>query len=301
MSHLAVVVVNYASHDLLATHLVPVARVLPGATVVVVDNFSSADEQRHVRDLCAEHGWTPVLLEQNLGFGTGVNRAVAALDAGPTHLLLLNPDATIDADSVSLMVDHVEAHPLDLVAPTVLRPDGAVWATGTDLDLETGSMLSWHRRTGTPDPARVQPWLSGACLLMRRDLWDRIGGFDDDYFLYWEDVDLSRRVLEAGGSVAVVPGATAVHDEGGTHRGPDGGGRAKSPTYYYFNSRNRLLFAAKHLSGSRRRRWSLTAPRASYQILLRGGRRQFAHPRSSLVPAMRGTLDGWRAMRRHRP
>ena len=299
MSHVAVVVVNYGSHDLLARHLVETAGSLPGCSVVVVDNFTTLDERRQVECLCAEHGWTSLLLDDNLGFGSGMNKAVASLGPGPTHVLLLNPDATVDQPSVEAMVEHVDQHPLTLVAPTVIRPDGSIWSTGVDLDLLSGDMRGWQRRTGEHDPALVQPWLSGACLLLRRDLWDRVGGFDDDFFLYWEDVDLSRKVLEAGGAVAVVPGATAVHDEGATHREADLQ-RAKSPTYYYYNTRNRLLFAAKHLPRRQLLRWCLTSPAAGYQILLRGGRRQLTQPRSSLVPAMRGTFAGLRLVRRHR-
>ncbi len=292
---LAVVVVNYGSSDLLAHNLTSVGGELPGATVVVVDNFTTPEEQARVRDLAARHGWQTLLLEENVGFGSGMNRAVETLGPACTHLLLLNPDATLDRPSVEAMLAHVDEHPRALVAPTVRRPDGSTWSTGVDLDLETGEMRGWHRREGPPDLARVQPWLSGACLLLRRELWERIGGFDDDYFLYWEDVDLSRRVLESGGSVAVVPGATAVHDEGATHR-EEGADRAKSPTYYYYNTRNRLLFAAKHLSPDRQRRWRRSAARAGYQILLRGGRRQFARPGRSIVPALRGTVDGLRAV-----
>ena len=292
---LGVVVVNYGSSDLLAQNLATVSSALAGARVVVVDNFTTRAEQARVRDLAEEHGWTALLLEENVGFGAGVNRAVASLGPEDSHLLLLNPDATVDAASVEAMLAHVEQHPLDLVAPTVRRPDGSTWSTGVDLDLATGEMRGWQRREGPPDPTRVQPWLSGACLLLRRDLWDRIGGFDDDYFLYWEDVDLSHRVLEVGGSVAVVDGATAVHDEGATHR-DEGEDRAKSPIYYYYNTRNRLLFASKHLSPDQQRRWRRSAAAAGYEILLRGGRRQFARPGRSLLPALRGTVDGLRSV-----
>lgn len=132
--------------------------------------------------------------------------------------------------------------------------------------------------------------------MVHLDLWRRVGGFDPDYFLYWEDVDLCRRVVEAGGRVSVDETAVVTHAEGGTH-GHTGSARTKSPIYYYYNIRNRMLYAAKHLPPAGRRRWALTSPWVAYQVLLQGGRRQFAHPRKSLWPALRGVLDGLRCGR----
>jgi N-acetylglucosaminyl-diphospho-decaprenol L-rhamnosyltransferase len=297
---LAIVVINYGSSALLAQNLVTVAQDLPGARVVVVDNRTSGEESRRVGELCRAQHWQALLLDENTGFGGGINIAVAtSLTSEIRYLMLLNPDATIDAASVQRLLDHVAAHPLDLVAPRIVTPTGKHWAAGADLLLEHGEMRSWLKRTGELDPVREQPWLSGACLMLSRELWARTGGFDDDYFLYWEDVDFSRRALDAGAELVVDPLATAVHDEGSTHRG-DTTPRAKSPIYYYYNTRNRLLFAAKHLGLEDQRRWRRSAPAVGYQILLQGGRRQLTNPRRTLIPAVRGTIDGLRLMRQQR-
>jgi N-acetylglucosaminyl-diphospho-decaprenol L-rhamnosyltransferase len=296
---LAIVVVNYGSHDLLERNLATVSQHSPEAQVIVVDNYTSLEERQQVRNLCARHGWHALLMDDNLGFGTGVNRAVAELGATVCHLLLLNPDATITPDALQRLRRHVAEHPMDLVAPTVRAPDGTHWSSGTDLYLDRGESRSWQRREADLDLGQVQPWLSGACLMLGRALWDRVGGFDDDYFLYWEDVDFSRRVQEAGGRLVVDPEAVATHDEGATHRG-DTAARAKSSTYYYYNTRNRLLFAAKHLAPADQRRWRRTAAVMGYRILLQGGRRQLAHPTRTIVPALRGTYDGLRLMRARR-
>ena len=141
-------------------------------------------------------------------------------------------------------------------------------------------------------------WVSGACFMVSDQLWTKVGGFDDDYFLYWEDVDLCAKVQAAGGTVGIIRGATAVHDPGQTHTAP--GARAKSSTYYYFNIRNRAVFGAKWLSDEGRLQWQRTAPRAAYQVILRGGRRQLLRPFSPLTAAWRGLLDGRRASRRLR-
>lgn len=292
LDRLAVVVVSYGSHGLLESGLAEVAAALSPALTVVVDSLTTTAERARVRALGAEHGWLVVSPDRNTGFGAGCNLGVAtARRAGATRFLLLNPDATITRRSVELLHEQVDADPLTLAAPTVLRPDGSVWSAGVDLDLDRGDMRAWRHRASSP-AMRTIPWVTGACLLVDEALWDAVGGFDEEYFLYWEDVDLSARVAAVGGTVAVVPGATAVHAEGGT-QGTTSGVRAKSTTYYYFNIRNRLLFAAKHLAPEDVRRWRRTSLGASYRILLRGGRRQLLRP-APWWAAWRGLRDGRR-------
>jgi hypothetical protein len=107
-------------------------------------------------------------------------------------------------------------------------------------------------------------------------------------------VDFSRRVIAAGGSLHVVDEATAVHDEGGT-QGRAVAERAKSEAYYYYNIRNRLLFAVKHLDDEGIRRWRRGAWLSAREVLLRGGRHQFLRPWVPLRAAYRGVRDGMRA------
>lgn len=130
--------------------------------------------------------------------------------------------------------------------------------------------------------------------MVGRELWEELGGFDEEYFLYWEDVDLSVRATRIGAALIVETGATAVHDEGGTQHGHE----QKSDLYYYFNIRNRLLFAARNLPPADIRRWLRSTPAESWQILLRGGRRQFLRRTGPWRAALRGTRDGRRYARR---
>jgi N-acetylglucosaminyl-diphospho-decaprenol L-rhamnosyltransferase len=286
----AIVVVNYGPPHLLLDNLTVVAQSLAPAEVVVVDNFSTGAARDAVRELCEVEGWRGVFPEQNTGFGTGCNLgADAAIAAGADTLLFLNPDASLDRKAAELLLAALDDDVL--VAPTLLRPDGSVASAGVDLDLASGEMRRWTRRTDRR-PDAVLPWVSGACFALTVSLWRRAGGFDDDYFLYWEDVDLCARVQAVGGRVVLVPKATATHAGGLTHTGA--GARAKSPVYYYYNIRNRELFAAKWLSAHRRGRWRRTSAAAAYRVLLRGGRRQFRHPVAPLAAAWRGLRDGAR-------
>src|SRR3954453_2588780 len=130
---LAVVVVNYATADLLQQNLVRVAEQLPDALVVVVDNLHSHLERERASCLSRDHGWVFVAAPGNLGFGGGMNLGVsAALDAGADQVMLLTPDAAIDAVSVSILQGIVEREPMTLASPLVVRPDGSVWFDGND-------------------------------------------------------------------------------------------------------------------------------------------------------------------------
>ncbi|MBF4623414.1 glycosyltransferase [Clavibacter sp. VKM Ac-2872] len=294
---LAVVVVNYGSADLVRENVLPLIERLDDALLVVVDNRTTDAERERVRELAAHpstrvHGVYP---DGNTGFGTGMNIGVdAARSLGAREFLLLNPDATIAPDQLAVLRGVVAADPLTLAAPTILRPDGSTWFRGSDLYLADGRIRSAARRAQHPGQA-TEPWLTGACLLVTDELWTRVGGFSDDYFLYWEDVDLSRKVVAAGGRLRVVEEAVAVHAEGGTQSaGHASAGQAKSGTYYYHNIRNRLLYGARHLDAAALRRWRLLTPVIAYEVLLQGGRRQFAHPVAPVTAAVRGIRDGFR-------
>jgi GT2 family glycosyltransferase len=292
----AVIVVNYGSSDLLEANLTSLTRRSPGLLAVVVDNLTTAEERASMRALATAEGWELVEPDANIGFGAGVNRGVdRARERGADRFLILNPDATIEPDSAARLLAAVVHDPSALVAPRILRPDGSVWFAGSDLYLDDGRIRSRRRRPHDVDESRVEPWLTGACLALASALWDRVGGFSDDYFLYWEDVDLSHKVVTSGGRLVSLDDAVAIHAEGGTQaEGLASSGQAKSTTYYYYNIRNRLLFAALHLSDADYRAWLSHTRAVSWEILLQGGRRQFLTSLAPLRAGLRGMRDGRR-------
>jgi N-acetylglucosaminyl-diphospho-decaprenol L-rhamnosyltransferase len=292
---IGIVVVNFGSHRLLETNLAGLDLAGIGARVFVVDNFRSAADAQAIAEAAVRHGWQLRALGRNAGFGAAANLgAELAVGAGCDTLVVVNPDLAISAEVLAELAAATRADPKVMISPRIVRPGGEVWFEGGHLSLDEG-----RARSG-PGPAgeRTPPWLSGACLAVHRDLWQLVGGFDPDYFLYWEDVDLSYRVTRAGGRLLVRPDLLAVHDVGGTQHAPDQ--RAKSPVYYYFNCRNRLLFAAKHLDAADRRRWSVQTPADVRRVLLRGGRRQLVRPDLTVWPATRGALAGLLRMLRPR-
>jgi N-acetylglucosaminyl-diphospho-decaprenol L-rhamnosyltransferase len=298
---LAVVVVNYASARLLERNLVLVereARAVDEETlIVVVDNWAGTAEREAAAAAAQAHGWTLITPETNSGFGGGVNIGVArALADGATDVLVINPDAHIDRASLARLAAVTAASRTTLASPVITDSDGRTWFAGIDLLLDDGTMRA-RRKRRADDVRPYEPWLSGACLWITREVWALSGGFDDEYFLYWEDVDFSRRVVSAGGTLVLVEEATAVHDEGGTQRAEPQLARAKSEGYYFYNIRNRMLYAVRHLDDEAVHRWRRSIPRTAREVILRGGRRQLLHSAAPLRAYVRGVREARRIAR----
>lgn len=284
---IGVIVVNYGSHALIRANLAGLSA-HADSVVVVVDNFSTAEEQHAMSLVASARGWEFLALPDNLGFGHAVNAGVGrALERGCVSLLLLNPDAVVLPEVIAELHSQSLREPDTLISPVIVDSSGAVVFRGAELELGSGQLRSLGL---TPRGRRARPWMTAACLVVHADMFERIGGFDESYFLYWEDVDLSCRAAQAGASLTVRHDLRALHDEGMTQ--PGGGGRAKSDIYYYYNCRNRLLFGSQHLSTPDLVRWILRTPSASWAILMRGGRRQLLHSTSPLRAVVRGSLAG---------
>lgn len=283
----AVVIVNYGSHKLLARNL-PGAGRLGGSRVYVVDNPSSVAECEAIRRLCVQRGWTLVDSPSNDGFGPGVNRGVAAAVAdGLDVFILLNPDASAEPAVLDGLAQAVRQDRGSVVSPLIITSAGDTDFAGGIVSLRTGrTRMCWIPADDDPEWAC---WLTGACMAFDRATFEAAGGFPEEYFLYWEDVDFSRRAAACGRRLVVRPDLRIVHDEGGTQGSQ--GSRAKSYPYYYWNCRNRLLFG-RRFARVPWRDWLAATPAQSWQILLRGGRRQILADPGTLAAAVRGTLAG---------
>jgi N-acetylglucosaminyl-diphospho-decaprenol L-rhamnosyltransferase len=166
----------------------------------------------------------------NLGYGGAVNRAVAQLDGEPGEFVIVaNPDVQWGPGSIDALLDAAARWPhAAALGPLIREPDGSVYPSARQLpSLIRGGM---HAVVGPLWPAnpwtasyrqdRVEPserpvgWLSGSCLLVRRNAFDAVGGFDERYFMYMEDVDLGDRLGRAGWLNVYVPSAEVLHHKG---------------------------------------------------------------------------------------
>ena len=195
------------------------------AEIVVADNASIDGSEAAVRAF--DPGVTYVQTGANLGYGTGVNRAVAGSDGVQPFLLCLNADARIEPGAVDAMLAAIEGRPeVGIVGPRIHDVDGALYPSvrtfPSTVDAVGHAVLGmvwgsnpFTRRYRMLDldhdvPADVD-WVSGSCFLIRRACWEAIGGFDEGYFMYAEDVDLCWRARRAGWEVAFEPKAIVVH------------------------------------------------------------------------------------------
>jgi len=192
---------------------------------IVVDNGCS-DE---IRDAVQEMGGTYLRPGKNLGFGGGHNLALKQLaDVDTPYHLILNPDIVFDEDALSRLAGVMDSHPdVGLVMPKVHYPDGShqylckLLPAPIDLVLRRFLPGPWkslaRKRTASyelrfldPDAPAYVPSLSGCFMFARRSVLETVGGFDERFFLYMEDVDLCRRMLDVS-KLLYWPGVTVEH------------------------------------------------------------------------------------------
>ncbi len=227
----AVIVVAYGSDDVLPAFLGSVAvasRAL--LDVVVVDN--RPEPGRVTAGLADAHGARYLPLPGNPGYGGAINAAARQLGTEPDWLLICNPDVVLESGSVDILLAAAQADDrIAAVGPRILDAEGRVYPSARSIpSLRTGAghaLLGrvwptnpWTRRyrrddTTTHPVAREAGWLSGACLLVRRTAFTAVSGFDESYFMYFEDVDLGYRLGRAGWRNRYEPAAIVRH-EGGT-------------------------------------------------------------------------------------
>lgn len=280
---IGVVIVNYGSVDLLQKYAAQIGATTD-LTFYVVDNFSSIQNRAAVRALCADHGWTPILQDNNTGFGAGCNTGFhRALIDGAEAVITLNPDVAITADALRRLGQRVLADPKQLVCPLLLRPDGSVWFNGAATSWQNGFTVP----LGTPDSFF---WLTGAVLAMSAAAMRELGGFVEDYFMYWEDLELSVRATRAGYELVVAEDISAVHEVSATHSGA-----AKSPLYIRTNCANRLRFIKQHGTAQQQREWLLSSAAYAKHVILRSGSRKYLLSPKMLWSSTAGTVQGARS------
>ncbi|MFJ5368447.1 glycosyltransferase family 2 protein [Bosea sp. CER48] len=199
------IVVSYESAQVLPACLDALAR--EGVPAIVVDNASGDDSRR----LAAAKGARVIANTRNEGYGRANNIGVAA--AHTPYVLIVNPDLELGAGAVEALLAAAVRYPdAGMLAPRIVEPSGRVF-------LQPRSLLSpGHlNRSGAmvvPQGDACLPFLSGACLLIRRELFAALGGFDPAIFLFYEDDDLCRRMRDAGHALVHVDGAEARHGRG---------------------------------------------------------------------------------------
>lgn len=219
-----------------------------GRDIVVVDNGSTDDTVAFVRERYPE---VRVIEQANKGMGGGNNAGMRATDG--RYYFLLNSDAWVVDDGLDRIVEFADAHPeAAIVGPKLVNTDGTLqrsargeptlWRLATEyffirkLAPRSRLLNPLYRGDFAHDRAEEVDWLYGPALLVRREAADAVGLFDEDFFMFSEEVDWMTRFRRAGWKVLFFPGAEVVHVGGASH-----GGRM-----YVENLRSHLRWFAKH-------------------------------------------------------
>ncbi|HEV8562493.1 MAG TPA: glycosyltransferase family 2 protein [Actinophytocola sp.] len=224
---LAVVAVTYSPGETLEPFLDTLAKATTRPVrVVLADNGSTdgAPERAAERE-----NVTLVRTGGNLGYGAGANRGVAALGEEYGWVVVANPDLEWGAGALDTLLEAARRWPRGgAFGPLIKDTDGATYPSARllpSLGKGVGHAVlgrvwprnPWtlaYKQSDTEVVERTAGWLSGSCLLLRREAFDSAGGFDPRYFMYFEDVDLGDRLGRAGWLNVYVPAAEVVHIQG---------------------------------------------------------------------------------------
>jgi GT2 family glycosyltransferase len=258
VNRIAATVLNYRTPDetLLAVKSLLASR-RPIDNIIVVNNDSADDTREALKDVWSKI--TYIHTGSNLGFSGGTNVGIReALAGGADRVLLVNSDVIVPPDAVDHLERCLDTTPdAGIAGPVVLarsEPD-RIASLGMSYAPSTGRMR--HRGNGTiagpaQPAARLVDGVSGCLMLVRRDVFDAVGLFDEEYFFSFEDLDFCLKARRAG-FATVLAGRAAAYHEGGQSLG------ATSPRRVYFAARNHLLLARRaEPSAGRFRSWSRT-------------------------------------------
>ncbi len=199
------IVVAYDSAEVLPACLSALAG--EGVSAIVVDNASDDASATIART----HGATVIANARNEGYGRANNQGVVA--SATPYVLIVNPDVEIRPGAVAALLAAAERYPdAGMLAPRIVEPSGRVFLQPRSL--LSPAHLNRSGQMAIPEGDACLPFLSGACLLIQREVFLSLGGFDPAIFLFYEDDDLCRRMRDAGHALVHVDGAEAGHGRG---------------------------------------------------------------------------------------
>ena len=260
------IIVNYRTPDLTVKAVRGAVRANEAAgaapRIVVVDNHSCDDSVQQIKNAVSREGWNGkvevVSSRHNGGFGYGNNLALRpALESNdpPDYVYLLNPDAIPESSALRHLIEDLDIHPRAAIAGSFIhgvdgRPHETAFRFPSIASEFEGAMqlgivsrlLSRYRvPLPIPQSACEVDWTAAVSMLIRTSALKAVGLFDEDFFLYFEETDLCRRVRNAGWSVRYVPESRVAHVGSATTGLQD---RKRRVPRYWFNSRAKFL--SKH-------------------------------------------------------
>jgi N-acetylglucosaminyl-diphospho-decaprenol L-rhamnosyltransferase len=224
-SDVAIITVSYNSSEQLSDFLTSAVKsVASSSQIIVVDNNSA--DIAVTEKLTKKLGVNLLKLNSNVGYGSAANKAIPALSAELTTVLVCNPDSELNRETVIALSKAVQDKTVGVAGPRIYNEDGSVYPSARSIpSIRNGVGHALFANIWLTNPwtksylseAHLQNttvatgWVSGACLAIRRDLFTQVGGFDDNYFMYFEDVDLGYRLGKLGYTNLYVPEVSITH------------------------------------------------------------------------------------------
>lgn len=186
--------------------------------ILLIDNHSDDESLQYIRNRFRDDAQVHIIeTRKNLGYGQG--NAYAINRARGEFILIINPDNELEPEGLVKMIDTLRSdETIGIVAPKLIHPDGSVRDSARRFPT-LGDILRKRTRIGKffrssslithPSSLSDVDWVAGACLVMRRDLFLQLGGFDPRFFLFFEDTDLCRRIWACGKRVVYMPSVAA--------------------------------------------------------------------------------------------
>jgi len=224
---IAAITVSYGSLDVLPALLASIGGASADPILTIVADNKSQDGTDNASAVSRQFGARYLPLPQNVGYGAAINAAARELPVEVEWILVVNPDVTLELGSIDALLAAGDSDSrVGSVGPLTLTSDGDVYPSARSVpSLRTGvghALFAnlwlgnpWtraYRNDTSAEPVRRDAgWLSGACVLVRRSVFDELHGFDEGYFMYFEDVDLGYRLGKSGYRNVYEPRAVAVH------------------------------------------------------------------------------------------
>jgi N-acetylglucosaminyl-diphospho-decaprenol L-rhamnosyltransferase len=226
-ARVAAITVSYGSLGVLPALLESIPAASEHPVLVLVADNKAQDAADSAAALSKKFGAEYVPLPTNVGYGSAINAAARDLPATVEWILVVNPDVVLGPGSIDALVATGGEDPaIAAVGPRTLTTVGDVYPSARSVpSLRTGVghalfvnlwvgnpwTRAYRNETQSEPVRRDAGWLSGSCVLVRRSVFDAIGGFDEGYFMYFEDVDLGYRLGKSGYRNVYEPDATAIH------------------------------------------------------------------------------------------
>ena len=214
----------------------------PNYEIILVDNESDISK---VSIFMSRENVKTILNPKNEGFSKANNQGIEyALKNNFDYILLLNNDTVINNNLIDVLIKTIQVKKVYAVQPLILNHDGRkIWNGGGKINYFIGTFSSSKKAN---DSFKLIEWFTGCCCLFDSKLFKDIGKFDERFFAYYEDVDLSLRMKQSGYKIGFTSQTDLIHLESASSKFETSKEGSLNPFVHYLNIKNHILILRKH-------------------------------------------------------